>query len=84
MPRDKLVQGMLSMNLPYQLIDIVLRWHQQARYIINHDIYRFHLNITTFQLAGRKAVDRACNYAGVSETDLYCGVSTEAAKELFY
>ncbi|CAE7226209.1 unnamed protein product, partial [Symbiodinium natans] len=37
MPRHRLLEGMEHMNLPLSFIQIVMCWHHQARYHINHD-----------------------------------------------
>ncbi|CAE7314010.1 TRPT1, partial [Symbiodinium sp. CCMP2592] len=37
MPRHRLLEGMQRMQLPAHLIHIVMSWHQQAHYHINHD-----------------------------------------------
>ena len=37
MPRHRLLEGMQDLRLPSALIDIVMCWHQQAHYHINHD-----------------------------------------------
>eukprot|EP00439_Symbiodinium_sp_Y106_P013421 s3814_g1.t3 len=37
MPRHRLLEGTQHLRLPSALIDIVMCWHQQAHYHINHD-----------------------------------------------
>ncbi|CAE7250598.1 unnamed protein product [Symbiodinium natans] len=37
MPRHRLLEGMEHMNLPLSFIQIVMCWHHQAHYHINHD-----------------------------------------------
>ena len=34
MPRQ---QGLLGMDIPHKVIDVVMTWHQQAQYSIRHD-----------------------------------------------
>ena len=37
MPRHRLLEGMQRMALPQSLVQIVMSWHQNANYHINHD-----------------------------------------------
>ena len=37
MPRRHLLEGMLRTGLPVKIVDVVMTWHQQAQYSINHD-----------------------------------------------
>ena len=37
MPRKYLLEGMLQIGLPAKVVDVIMTWHHQAQYSINHD-----------------------------------------------
>ena len=36
MPRQYLLEGLLSTGLPAKVIDVIMQWHQQAQYDVSH------------------------------------------------